>query len=69
MKRVLWLRSLIGVCGLLVLVGVLFAGRQPTQARWACRYFPETGHLVCGRFLSYWNQQGGLAQQGFPLTD
>jgi hypothetical protein len=66
MKRVV---GVVGVCGLLVLAGVLFAGRQPTQARWACRYFPETGHQVCGRFLAYWNQHGGLAQQGFPLTD
>jgi hypothetical protein len=33
------------------------------------RYFPETGHSVQGRFLAYWEQHGGLAQHGYPLTD
>jgi hypothetical protein len=33
------------------------------------RYFPETGHTVGGRFLEYWNEHGGLAQQGYPLSD
>jgi micrococcal nuclease len=35
----------------------------------ACITFPETGKTVCDRFLDYWQQNGGLAQQGFPLTD
>jgi photosystem II stability/assembly factor-like uncharacterized protein len=30
--------------------------------------FPETGQTVRGRFLEYWRQNGGLAQQGFPIT-
>lgn len=33
------------------------------------RYFPETKHNVRGRFLQYWNEHGGLAQQGYPLTE
>ncbi|MDQ3929341.1 MAG: DUF885 family protein, partial [Chloroflexota bacterium] len=33
------------------------------------RNFPETGKTVSGRFLEYWTQNGGLAQQGFPLSD
>ncbi|HEX9989680.1 MAG TPA: multicopper oxidase domain-containing protein [Chloroflexia bacterium] len=33
------------------------------------RTFPETGKTVSGRFLEYWTQNGGLAQQGFPLSD
>ncbi|MFL5733093.1 MAG: hypothetical protein ACJ78Q_07800 [Chloroflexia bacterium] len=33
-----------------------------------CRLFPETGKSVCDRFLVYWNEHGGLAQQGFPIT-
>lgn len=36
---------------------------QPT-----CRSFPETGKQVCGRFLEYWTGNGGLAQQGLPLS-
>jgi hypothetical protein len=31
--------------------------------------FPETGKTVRGVFLTYWQKNGGLAQQGFPLTN
>jgi hypothetical protein len=31
--------------------------------------FKETGKRVGGRFLEYWQQNGGLAQQGFPISD
>src|SRR5205085_1239943 len=33
------------------------------------RYFPETQHWVRGLFLQYWQDHGGLAQQGYPLTE
>ncbi len=32
------------------------------------RFFPETGQTVTGIFLDYWNNNGGLAQQGFPIS-
>jgi plastocyanin len=32
------------------------------------RTFPETGKTVEGRFLAYWDEHGGLAQQGFPIS-
>jgi hypothetical protein len=32
-------------------------------------FFAQTGHTVSGKFLAYWQQHGGLAQQGYPLTD
>jgi hypothetical protein len=35
----------------------------------SCELFSETGHAVCGAFLSYWNTHGGLAQQGLPISD
>lgn len=34
-----------------------------------CQNFPETGFQVCGRFLDYWKANGGLAQQGFPISN
>jgi hypothetical protein len=34
-----------------------------------CRTFGETGKRACGRFLEYWIANGGLAQQGYPITD
>ncbi len=40
-----------------------------TQSRGDSRTFPETGHTVEGRFLDYWEQHGGLMQQGYPLTE
>jgi hypothetical protein len=33
------------------------------------RYFPETKHTVGGKFRAYWEQHGGLAQQGYPVSD
>jgi uncharacterized protein (DUF885 family) len=33
------------------------------------RTFPETGKTVTGRFLEYWTQNGGLAQQGYPISE
>ena len=44
-------------------------GAAPASAAITCRTFPETGKTVCGRFLEYWNANGGLAQQGYPITD
>ena len=32
-------------------------------------YFAETGHNLTGRFGSYWELNGGLAQFGYPLTE
>jgi hypothetical protein len=38
------------------------------QAQPGCRTFPETGKTVCGKFLSYWLTNGGLPQQGYPIS-
>jgi hypothetical protein len=32
-------------------------------------YFTETGHNLRGRFATYWEANGGLAQFGYPLTE
>jgi len=34
-----------------------------------CQNFTATGHQVCGAFLQYWTANGGLAQQGYPISD
>ncbi|HEY0070790.1 MAG TPA: PQQ-dependent sugar dehydrogenase [Chloroflexia bacterium] len=31
--------------------------------------FPETGKRVGGKFLQYWRERGGLAQQGYPISE
>jgi hypothetical protein len=46
---------------------VPMAGTAHAQTN--CQNFPQTGHQVCGKFLTYWNTHGGLAQQGYPLTE
>jgi hypothetical protein len=53
------------------LASLMLAGWAPSSAAAAvsCQTFSETGKIVCGRFLDYWKTNGGLAQQGLPLTD
>ncbi|MFL5732724.1 MAG: alpha/beta hydrolase fold domain-containing protein [Chloroflexia bacterium] len=43
-------------------------GQQPNTAPGSL-LFPETGKRVEGRFLEYWRANGGLAQQGYPISD
>lgn len=33
------------------------------------RYFPETGHTLSGKFLSFWQRRGGLKVFGYPLSE
>ena len=60
--------------GLVVLTVMMAATLQATVPRHVaaaddCQVFPETGKQVCGVFLTYWREYGGLAQQGLPLTN
>ena len=32
-------------------------------------FFKETGRTIGGRFRQYWERNGGLLQQGYPITD
>jgi hypothetical protein len=32
-------------------------------------FFAQTGHWVGGAFLKYWQEHGGLMQQGYPISD
>jgi hypothetical protein len=34
-----------------------------------CQTFPQTGKTVCGKFLTYWQNNGGLPQQGYPISN
>jgi len=33
------------------------------------QYFEQTKHWVGGKFLEYWQAHGGVAQQGYPISD
>jgi hypothetical protein len=41
---------------------------QVTTPGGECQRFPETGFSVCGRFLEYWRQNGGLPVFGYPIS-
>ena len=41
----------------------------PSAQEEISHFFPETGKTVSGRFLDYWKQNGGLAQQGYPISE
>jgi uncharacterized lipoprotein YbaY len=40
----------------------------PAQAQVAERCFPETGQCIAGRIRQYWEQNGGLAVFGYPIS-
>ena len=42
---------------------------QTPEHRGRLSLFPETGKRIGGKFLAYWTAHGGLAQQGFPISD
>jgi hypothetical protein len=49
---------------------VAFRGGVPAKlAQGGCQTFTQTGKTVCGKFLTYWQQHGGLAQQGYPISN
>src|SRR5438105_751464 len=58
-----------GISALVLFATVQPVVRQPVAAQQTgCQTFAQTGKDVCGRFLAYWREHGGLAQQGYPIT-
>jgi hypothetical protein len=53
---------MIAVLGIAAMPGI--AGAQGEESR----TFPETGYTVNGRFLDYWQTNGGLSVFGYPLS-
>jgi hypothetical protein len=45
------------------------APNQSANTEAGSRLFPETGKHVGGLFLRYWTEHGGLAQQGYPISE
>jgi sugar lactone lactonase YvrE len=54
---------------LLILTLLPHQWEAAAQAEDTSRYFPETGKTVSGKFLEYWQSNGGLATFGYPLTE
>ncbi len=55
----------------LLLILALLTGRgyQSARAHSDEHYFTETGFSVAGKFLAYWQVNGGLARFGFPISN
>jgi hypothetical protein len=54
-----------------VLAYLILASRQSADPNFAsnqCQTFPQTNQTVCGTFLAYWNDHGGIARQGLPIS-
>src|SRR5438094_8683978 len=60
-------RFALTLAALSLLLGSLLARAPAARAAEAC--FAETGHCVRGAFLDYWLAHGGLAVNGYPLSD
>ncbi len=45
------------------------APNQQANTTLGSQLFPETGKHVGGLFLDYWQKHGGLAQQGYPISE
>jgi len=65
MKRTLRIISLFTV---LFIGWPALAGTSVHAQQGDCQTFSQTGQTVCGTFLQYWQQHGGLAQQGYPIS-
>ncbi len=64
------LNNVVLVLAALLLGGILQPfSHIPTFAQSDCRTFAETGKVVCGRFLEYWQNNGGVTQHGYPISD
>jgi hypothetical protein len=55
------------------LVALLFLGASafgPAAAQEdGGRYYPETGHILAGQFVAFYDAHGGLEVLGYPITD
>jgi hypothetical protein len=56
------------VAGVLLLVALSYPAPGLEAQEGDSRFFPETKQTVRGGFWKYWQGNGGLAQQGFPIS-
>ncbi len=59
------LQSRLLLLALLLAIGSI----PPSHAQSNVHYFPQTGHFVKGGFLTFWQQNHGLQNFGFPITE
>lgn len=61
-ERFLWVAVMI--------IALLLSSVSATQPQdQNCRYFPDTGHYVCGEFREFFERRGDVEIFGYPLTE
>ena len=61
-RRFLWVASF------MLVIALLLVNRAGSYAQSSRQCFAETGFCIEGRFLQFWQQNGGLAVFGLPIT-
>jgi len=69
MKATISKRTMMHLAAALALLVCALGPARGSVYAASSRFFPETGKTVNDPFLSYWTGHGGLAQQGYPITD
>ena len=59
----------LGLLGDILTSGRQFPKATPVATTENQRYFPETGHIVSGAFLRFFNTRGGLDIFGYPVSE
>ena len=59
----------LGLLGDILTSGRNFPKASPVANTAGQRYFPETGHVVSGAFLRFFNARGGLDIFGYPVSE
>ncbi|HYF62942.1 MAG TPA: hypothetical protein VD886_09035 [Herpetosiphonaceae bacterium] len=63
------MQRIMRIVSLVMVAAILGCQAQPSAAQTEVgRRFPETGHTVQGAFLKYWEERGGLAVFGYPVS-
>ncbi|MYB76588.1 MAG: hypothetical protein F4X83_05730, partial [Chloroflexi bacterium] len=59
----------LGLLGDILTTGRTFPKATPVETTENQRYFSETGHVVSGAFLRFFNTRGGLDIFGYPISE
>ncbi|HST03617.1 MAG TPA: hypothetical protein VLQ48_02660, partial [Chloroflexia bacterium] len=62
-------RVQLGALSPAILGNTTFDQHVPVDNTESTIYFPETGHTLSNAFLTYWRDNGGLGQFGYPISE